>query len=69
MLSVPVSYCQLVKAVDDAEYFAKFHPVMKRNLDGGHFTLVSCRHDPPCRDLTDEEVDELWRRFKEKVSG
>lgn len=65
-MSVPVKYCFLVECVDKPESFAKLHPIMYRNLKGGHFTVWPCDHDPLCRKLTrDEEVD-LMRRFREK---
>lgn len=68
-MSMPIKYCFLVQAADDLEAFTKIHPIMKRNLDGGHFTILPCGHDPPCRDLTEEEGTDLTRRFREPLKG
>jgi len=67
-MSMPVKYCFLVSAADDSESFAKLHPAMKRNLDGGHFTVFPCDHDPPCRQMTYEEYDSLMQRFKQLLT-
>lgn len=64
-MSTPIRYCQLVKACDDPEYFAKFHPVMKRNMDGGHWSVYPCSHDTRCRQLSVEEQQQLMIRFKQ----
>jgi len=66
-MSMPVKYCLLVQAADDPRVFKKIHPVMKKNIEGGHFTVVGCDHDPPCRDLT--EWGELLERFRQPVEG
>ena len=63
-MSVPVSYCRLVQAADDTEVFKMLHPTMKRNIDGGHFSVWPCEHDPPCRQLTEAEVRDLFSRFR-----
>jgi len=65
-MSIPIKYCFLVEACDKPESFAKLHPIMYKNFTGGHFTIFPCTHNPPCRDLTDSECDDLQRRFKEK---
>lgn len=66
-MNVPIKYCFLVKAADNAESFAELHPIMKRNLDGGHLSVMPCKHDPHCRDLTDAEYKDLMTRFKQPV--
>lgn len=68
-MSVPVKYCWLVQAADDPAEFRKLHPTMKRNLDGGHFSVFPCPHDPPCRQLTAEEQRDLLTRFRAPVSA
>ena len=68
-MSMPVKYCALVQAADDANAFRRLHPVMKKNLEGGHFTIVPCQCDPPCRDLAGQEVENLWKRFREAAEG
>lgn len=67
-MSMPIKYCFLVEAADKPESFRKLHPIMKRNLDGGHFTVFPCNHNPPCRELTAAEEADLLRRFKQKPS-
>jgi len=63
-MSMPVSYCQFVKALADTEYFKKFHPIMHRNLQQGHFTVMQCRCSPRCKELSTEEASDLIVRFK-----
>lgn len=67
-MSIPIKYCFLVEAADNQEAFAKLHPTMKRNLDGGHFTIFGCNHDPPCRELSEAEQSELFQRFKQPLA-
>ena len=67
VMSIPIKYCFLVEACGSEELFDKLHPIMKRNLDGGHFSVFPCNHDPPCRELTEEEQVSLMRRFREPV--
>ena len=66
-MSIPIKYCFLVEAADDAKAFEKLHPIMKRNLEGGHFSIFPCDHDPSCRDLTEQESHDLMRRFGKPV--
>ena len=68
-MSIPIKYCLLVEAVDSAETFVKLHPVMKRNIESGHFSIWPCNHEPPCRALTDVEYEDLMQRFKEPCMG
>lgn len=63
-MSVPIKYCQLVRAIDDDEAYAKIAPVMKRNLEGGYFTVWPCNCDPPCRRVAEDEQRELLARFR-----
>lgn len=65
-MSMPVKYCFLVQAADDPETFAKIHPVMHRNITGGHFSVWPCSHEPRCRELGKEEFHKLMQRFREK---
>lgn len=64
-MSIPIKYCFLVKAADDAEQFAKLHPTMYRNIKGGHFSVWPCDHDPPCRELSEVECNDLMTRFRQ----
>lgn len=68
-MSTPIKYCFLVEAADKQEWFAKLHPIMKANIAGGHYSIWPCDHDPPCRQLSDEECADLMTRFNEPVSG
>lgn len=58
-MSIPISYCALVRAVDEPEFRGRFHEIMKRNIKCGHFSIMSCSCSPPCRELTTEELDKL----------
>lgn len=62
-MSVPISYCTLVAAADDAAVFKKVAPGMQRNLETGHFSIIGCEHQPRCRELTGAEFGELTSRF------
>jgi hypothetical protein len=66
-MSIPIKYCVLVAAVDDPDVFRRIHPVMKINIDMGHFTVAPCDCDPPCRVLTDDECESLHRRLSAPV--
>jgi hypothetical protein len=68
-MSIPIKYCFLVEAVDKPESFRKLHPTMKRNLEGGHFTMIPCDHNPPCRELTRAEQVDLFQRFKQSPAS
>ena len=64
-MSIPIKYCFLVEAADNKDTFAQLHPMMKRNLDGGHFSIFACEHDHPCRTLSNDEMQDLLKRFRE----
>ena len=63
-MSIPVSYCAFVRAVDDPAAFRSLHPIMKRNIDCGHFSVFPCEHEPHCRELSTEEQLQLMDRFR-----
>jgi hypothetical protein len=63
-MSFPIKYCWLVACADNDENFRALHSTMKRNLDGGHFSIFPCAHDPPCRQLTDAEINDLFERWR-----
>ncbi len=67
-MSMPITYCEIAKAADDPKSFAELHPIIKHNLEYGSFTVIGCECDPPCRDLTDEESDQLWARFEQPLA-
>lgn len=68
-MSIPIKYCFLVEAAEKQASFVKLHPIMHSNLKCGHFSVFPCTHDPPCRDLTEQEWDDLRRRFKQPVGS
>lgn len=65
-MSIPIKYCFLVEAIDDPTSFKKLHTIMYGNLLRGHFTVFPCNHDPPCRQLTDQEQSDLLARFRKE---
>jgi hypothetical protein len=65
-MSIPIKYCFLVEAADNTDSFRKLHPTMYDNIKGGHFTVLPCNHDPPCRQLTAVEETQLFDRFRQK---
>lgn len=64
-MSVPVKYCDLVRAAEDPEYFERTHTTMHRNIKSGHWSVWPCECKPPCRLLTTERFQGLIQRFKQ----
>jgi hypothetical protein len=62
-MSIPVSYCALVKAVDHPETLPRLREAIQYNLKCGHFSMIGCRCEPPCRELTEQEADELQAKL------
>jgi hypothetical protein len=62
-MSTPISYCHFVEAVDNQQAFDALYDALKRNLKSGRFTLSPCGHSPPCRQLSDEEINSLASRL------
>lgn len=65
-MSIPISYCAIVKACDDEEYRKEFIKIMKYNLSCGAYTTFSCKCEPKCREITKEENEMLSDLLKEK---
>lgn len=63
-LSVPFKYCLFVQAAEDPDVLARLAPLMRRNLEEGHYTVLPCNHNPPCRNLTEEERLQLDTAFR-----
>ena len=65
-MSMPIQACTLIKAAKDEELFRRIHPMMHRNVKGGHFSIFPCSHDPPCAEvLTEEEQLDLMARLRQ----
>lgn len=64
-MSIPTKYCLLVQAADDDTVFDGIASVMHDNVIGGHFTIFPCNCEPPCRQMTREEEQNLLRRFRD----
>lgn len=58
-MSIPISYCRLVRALDSKEELESLRKTMAYNLSHGAFSFILCNHNPPHRHLTDEEWDKL----------
>lgn len=55
-MSTPVSFCWLSKAaLGDEQAFAGLVEAMDYNLRLGHFSVMPCRHTPPCAVPSDEQ--------------
>jgi hypothetical protein len=63
IVSMPVSYCSLVVAIDEQNENAEVLGRMRYNLECGHFSVQPCWHLPLCRSLTPLELDTLWLRI------
>lgn len=59
-MSIPISYCSIVKAIDNPEYQERFKKTFELNLKCGHFTIVGCSCDPPCREISEEELKKFF---------
>jgi hypothetical protein len=67
-MSQPISYCQIVKAIDgDEAAFNFLCKARKINMEYGHYTQFGCSCDPACRTITDEECDKLNDRLEKAV--
>ena len=59
-----MTYCRLVKVVNNPKGLRAFVRDMSENLRGGHFSIYPCNCKPPCRKLSDEE----WKKVEEEIA-
>lgn len=56
-------HCEFRRAHDDEHYLQKLMPRLVAAMSSGRLQVWKCYHDPPCRELTDEESDALQQRM------
>jgi len=66
-MSIPIRYCEFVKAVDTGNY-AGLQAKMKFNWAFGSWTQMPCNCKPPCRDLTKKEQELLNEKLQGQMS-
>lgn len=56
-----ISYCRFVEAYEtnNTKLFKKLAFDVYREVDDGKLTAAPCEHDPPCRQLTEKEFDQI----------
>lgn len=64
-MSIPITYCYIVKAIDNESARAKFIEIMRINQKCGHYTIHPCTCEPPCRKITEEELEKLQKEINE----
>lgn len=57
-MSIPISYCSVVRAAKDADAFNRLVNMMRFNLKFGAFSQFPCRCEPQC-ECSDEELDAM----------
>lgn len=67
-MSRPIAICALYAATRDEAAFHTLHRVWRANIRSGHFTLVGCPHDPPCRPPAARQLDALLDRLSGTAS-
>jgi hypothetical protein len=63
-MSIPIPICRCRKALESEEELASLKRDLLNNLKFGAMSLCGCPHTPPCKPLTDEEWDELEKKFE-----
>ena len=63
-MSIPISICRFRKAIESDEELNALLKDLQINLNFGSLSVLECNHTPPCKPLTDEEWDELERKFE-----
>jgi hypothetical protein len=64
-MSVPIPVCLLRKALTNEMALKDLYNRLKVNFKSGHMLIWGCKHEPRCKDLTDEEFDLLVKKTKE----
>ena len=62
-MSIPIAMCRFRRALTDDVVMKDLAKDLCHNLDLGHFLILGCKHNPPCRPLTEEE----WNLLTEKM--
>lgn len=64
-----MSYCLLVKALDNTRVFESLRATLRANIQDGHFTVIPCKHQIPCREITDRDLESLLSRCQQAPDG
>jgi len=62
-MSTVLTACMAIKAYHDDEVMKKFAVAFYENLLKGHFSTNPCEHKPPCKELTEKQMEELKERM------
>ena len=66
-MSMPILYCRFVKAYDNKKLLKALAHDLIKNFKMGHFTFLPCEHNPPCRKLSEKEMDQLIERLEKEA--
>ena len=67
-MSIPLSYCDLVRAAKEGGEIADhFVEMLLDNVSSGHFSTIPCSHDPKC-ECSEEEFESLNEKFEDSLS-
>ncbi len=58
-MSIPISRCLVSKAYDDNVMLKRLSEAIAYNMKQGSMLCLPCTCDPPCRELTDSEANDL----------
>jgi hypothetical protein len=62
-MSIPIVQCRFLKAFTDEEALKKLAKDLDYNLKHHSMTILPCKHEPPCRLLTEEESNQLSEKI------
>jgi hypothetical protein len=63
-MSIPIPICRFRKALESEEELKALKRDLQGNLNLGSLSIWPCEDTPPCKPLTDEEWNELERKFE-----
>jgi diadenosine tetraphosphate (Ap4A) HIT family hydrolase len=64
-MSMPIVYCSIVKALESPQVMENLKKSLKYNLEKGYFSVWPCKHNPQCRDLTEQEQDQILKMMED----
>lgn len=63
-MSIPLTFCSFYRNINKDTRFKKLVLALHENLEAGHFTLSKCSHTPPCKRLSDNQVERVLNKMR-----